>query len=612
MDLPTLLVRETVQNSWDAAQHTDVRPINYRLDGWTMTGPELEALRSVVFSDRSVPSLPLAGVLEEDRVPVLVISDRGTTGLGGTTRADIVTSEPSDFADFVRNVGQPPDKDQGGGTYGYGKAVLFLASKAFTIVAYTRCVTCGKAESRLIAIGLGEPFSRPEEDVERLYTGRHWWGKCDPEAGVEPVVDADADAIASLIGLPGFPGDSYGTSIMIVGAEFGELDFRSAMEQMREAILWHCWPKMVEPSGQSPAIEFSLTMEGEELPLGSPLDHPDLRGFVQAYFAASGTGTQGVLTARVEEIRSQSPKRHLGQLGVVQYIRDQRLPDSTPGRPFTGPPHHVALMRGPRLVVKYLAGPDAPVPGVAWAGAFVADHAVDRAFAAAEPPTHDDWTPDILPRSHEKVFVNVGLRNIRESVKMFTRPQPPATNSPVVPLAGLAMALGGLLAGASGPGTRGTAPVEHNPTPTTSWSASPGVPAGKGSTSRGGGSGEPAGVAPQRARRLMPRVEVQDHELVVDGGGAAVDVRFRLKPGAATRTIVTAVPAVAVNDGSALERELPVGAPRPRVLHWQIGAQVSFSEQLVTEGTEEVDGSVRVLIPPDTSVAVTLSAEGAE
>ena len=56
----------------------------------------------------------------------------------GTYAADEL-GEPRDFVDFVRNIGQPPDKDLGGGSFGYGKAAFYIASRARTILVDTLC-----------------------------------------------------------------------------------------------------------------------------------------------------------------------------------------------------------------------------------------------------------------------------------------------------------------------------------------------------------------------------------------------------------------------------------------------------------------------------------------
>src|SRR5262249_33186960 len=118
-----------------------------------------------------------------------------------------------------------------------------------------------------------------------------------------------------------------------------------------------------------------------------------------------------------------------------------------------GPAHHVALMRQPRFVVKYVEGPESDAPEAEWVGVFLANPDIDSAFAMAEPPTHDDWAPKILERSHAKTFVNVALARIRDAMREFMGPQATeATGDMSLPLGKLATDLAGIIAGDVGPG----------------------------------------------------------------------------------------------------------------------------------------------------------------
>ena len=58
-------------------------------------------------------------------------------------------------------------------------------------------------------------------------------------------------------------------------------------------------------------------------------------------------------------------------------------------RPFEGATHHVALMRTPRLIVKYEPYGENPMPGLDWAGVFLADKAVADAVQAGTVVTFD-------------------------------------------------------------------------------------------------------------------------------------------------------------------------------------------------------------------------------
>ena len=117
----------------------------------------------------------------------------------------------TDFVDLIRDTGRRASKGFGGGTYGFGKAVLCQASAVSTMVIYSR-TTLGPHASRLIAMAIGNDEYQ-EQGVR--YTGRHWWGI--PKDGVaEPVLGADADAAAATLGLHGLITGPTGTAAMVI------------------------------------------------------------------------------------------------------------------------------------------------------------------------------------------------------------------------------------------------------------------------------------------------------------------------------------------------------------------------------------------------------------
>ena len=120
------------------------------------------------------PLLGLESALEDVSLNFLAVSDSGTWGLSGPTRADVdPAGDRSDFVDFVRDTGRRANKGFAGGTYGFGKVVLCEASAVSTIVIYTKTMMSGLDSSRFIAMAIGD-----DEYTERgvRYTGRHWWG----------------------------------------------------------------------------------------------------------------------------------------------------------------------------------------------------------------------------------------------------------------------------------------------------------------------------------------------------------------------------------------------------------------------------------------------------
>src|SRR4051812_22506365 len=204
-----VLVREAVQNCWDA-KRPDSPGIRVDIGRATLDHEQLSLLRHSVLVDPP-PGLPLELELREG-MQTMYFADFGTHGLAGPTRADR-SGEPRDFVDFVRNIGQPPDKDFGGGSFGYGKAAFYIASRARTIVVDTLCQRPGgELERRFIACALGENYTAGG----RPYTGRHWWGRM-LDGVPEPLIGSDAEEASRVLELPDRQGlEGLRTTVVIV------------------------------------------------------------------------------------------------------------------------------------------------------------------------------------------------------------------------------------------------------------------------------------------------------------------------------------------------------------------------------------------------------------
>src|SRR5690606_26852557 len=112
-------------------------PVDYRIDLGTVSPAHAAAWRDLLTCNApSREHLPLRPSLNGPVIRVMTVSDRGTTGLGGPTRADSAVTRNHDFVSFVRNVGEPRDNELGGGTYGFGKGVFYLVSQAGTILVH--------------------------------------------------------------------------------------------------------------------------------------------------------------------------------------------------------------------------------------------------------------------------------------------------------------------------------------------------------------------------------------------------------------------------------------------------------------------------------------------
>jgi hypothetical protein len=564
IDFWSLYVREALQNCWDARAGEGPVGVTFEVRG-------LNDDQHAFFTDEVIGSLPPDGsetwdALLSDRT-VVTVADYGTSGMGGPTRADVADPTVHDFADFVWNIGQPPDKRHGGGTYGYGKSVHYLASGAHAILVYTSCLVGGTPESRLILCAWGREFSGEVEDRQVPFTGRHWWGMA-PRARdlpVAPLTGEYADRVAGALGIGPFPGGT-GTCVMALAAA---VDDRAEWGRtVADAVVWHCWPKLVGGDNGSEML-VAVRVDGEAVPVTAPEEHPEVSVLAECLRSVR-TSEEGA--ELVETIRLQRPAIVTGTLALKRHMVREAEP--SPARPFEGPLRHVALMRAPLLVVEYMEGPEPPAPFAGWAGVFVADPEHDRAFALSEPPAHDAWIPKGVEDKNLRRVVNVTLRRLSEVVRRFTSPRPPATDGEGVGLGALADRLGDLLP------VGGVGPV---------------VPP------RGGGGGNTEGSV----RRS--RASVTGHELEMADGDLILVARVLVQLRSVVREASLFMEVgVATNDGAGVETSTPAGASVPRVLRWVDSTGTAHDGEAVTvTGPDEAVWQAHVSLPPD--AAVTLS-----
>ena len=166
-----LLVREAIQNSWDA-KIDGPDPMRVEVALTELTSDQRRTLiRAAMPLPDPPPGLPLADQLATERLRVSTIADRGTVGLVGLHRPKpAAEGEPTDFVYFVRNIGQPPDREFGAGSFGYGKGAFYLLSRASTIIVHTHCGLGhggGSTESRLIACALGDHYDDPPPNARK-------------------------------------------------------------------------------------------------------------------------------------------------------------------------------------------------------------------------------------------------------------------------------------------------------------------------------------------------------------------------------------------------------------------------------------------------------------
>ena len=414
LGLTKTVIRESFQNCIDAARKNTAPNILLRVR--VLTDDERAALATRVFAELPADATSREAITASLRKPdvrVMEIADFGTNGLAGPTRADIPSDGPdeADFVNFMRNVGAARDIHQGGGTYGYGKTSLYAMSGCSAIVADSETTTSGKPVRRIMACHLGAAHDAEREGhPRRRYTGRHWWGIGDGEGGVDPAEEELAIDLSRSLGMPERARGTTGTTIMIVDPMLFDDGDGSIADDLLETVLWNFWPRMTETTETLRKLAIRLEVDGQIVAVPKPEEYPPLDLFAAA-LKDIREGVDGLRT-----IRSQRPAKDLGQLAIKRGMCGARASGaSREGSTIPRQSSHIALMRPVELVVKYLEGEAFPDRRYEWAGVFVCsdDDEVEHAFALAEPPAHDDWIPENMPKGPTKTFVRVALRELK-------------------------------------------------------------------------------------------------------------------------------------------------------------------------------------------------------
>lgn len=575
LDLWSVLLRESLQNSWDARQG---RHIDFHVADVLLSEEQTNVLVHDLFwelppqgASRHIPQKVSSG-----RLRVLIISDYGTSGLGGPIRANIepAQGERADFADFVRNFGRDDGKGLGGGTYGYGKGVLYQASSVGVCLVYSQAVVGNTIENRLIGVSGGDGGY-----VQGGYkfTGRNWWGAISADGIVDPVIGDSARLIAQSVGMP-IPGlEQTGTCIMVLApqhfqSEAGDVLLTDRISAIRTAAIKWAWPHAVD-MGDGPNVRFAFSLDGESLPKIEPMRDPLVKHFAQAYaeserFAALKKSPVSSQT-KLEIIMSRNPIRRLGILAMRQAINDVSDDRSLE--------NSVALMRAPRIIVKYL-DVTAPADDYSVYSVFVADETVDEDFASSEPVTHDDWiVKDAMTRGSFN-FVRIALNRIEATFKQMHGSGGPATIAKQAAGATrIATALGRLVGGITGHGA----------------GSQPGKKPGAGGHSQAG------------SRRASVKLAAPPRLLDIDGS-SHVGFPYRIFGGKAGESFELQARAHVVTLTGATEFDAPLGAEGPEFVGWEIEGELVRVQTIQVDVPSEHDLIAIFTQPKNTAVTSTV------
>ena len=461
-----VLVRETLQNSWDAADLDDWVPA-YGVHIYRPSDEAKRVLTDSIFAELP-PSLEvLEQSLQDPDMHVMEIYDRGTTGLNGPVRASEAADpdSPNNFNAFVFDIGTTKSDGASGGTFGFGKTATFEVSHAHSVVYWSVCATrSGDLEHRLIASTLHEPY---DQDGAR-YTGAHWWGDPD-DAEIVPLRGDAAQMLGEALFKTTFGEDETGTSILVIDPEMTDVkdsDLETVaerrpvrsdaeadilVEEIVEALADNAWPKVVYAGGEYPPMLFEIFRRDEQLEVAAKIRSHYTR------YSKSLTEIRKTLdqlegptdeSADFQVLKSSPPipinlrparsfdAPHSAFFGertdsVSGYLHLMLTLDSSAGavggnKDSVGdsPCNQLCLMRSKaEFVVYYDKVVDIELDGLQWTGVFKPTPECDHHFASSEPPTHDAWTPNTAESEISSYVVRRTIEQVRKKTRDFLEAQ---------------------------------------------------------------------------------------------------------------------------------------------------------------------------------------------
>ncbi len=438
----TVMAREVIQNSWDAARDLrsslkgsdqDAPPFELEFEYRDLVGEEKEEIIDKLHlntlasrledKDRQNLGLRQHDCLEKissaEALPLLYIREKGTTGMYGPWEG-----AKSKIYQALVSIGYT-DKDEGsGGSYGYGKAGLIRASAIRSVLAYT-CFKERRNDEGVTRRALGMTYWGQHSHGDESYTG---FARMADE-NRRPFENDQADQIARELGMslraPDKLGD-LGTTFLLVDPTVQPNELKKAVERW-----W--WPAI----DNEDFFVSIVTPDGDRIH-PRPRKDETLRPFIRAHEIATTRQDNSpeeedktsFNAIEKDDTRYDNP----GNLGLVADLEGWSYADQTVSNVKDGEPveHRslVALMRDPNMVVEYYdAGQTAPYVR----GSFVAGIDVNETLRKTEPKGHDAWrtTSDDGGEigEHAADVAKTILNRIRGSVNRFRSnlkpPSPP-------------------------------------------------------------------------------------------------------------------------------------------------------------------------------------------
>lgn len=391
------LSRETLQNSWDAADDTENFKMVFRFEEYTGDKKRLvaDALGLQELREYESTSCPMkfpskSALYDQDGsskpLKILYVEDYGAHGL----RGPIGWQSGSELFRAIYDLGNSNKNASAGGSYGFGKSAMFGNSQINMVCAYSAF----------------EPgFANPEHDagapaeidpISRRYVGFAYWTghtsdgrKRDGRAMLaaasgslhKPFEDAEADTQALRVGIrprnPRIPTDR--------GTTFAIIDHAVEPSELLQKIEENWWPAMEQ---------FGLRIEikaGGKTLTPDPFKRPELVALRRA-LALAMDGTPGdsewKWTGATDPGFEPFEVIRPGTLAII------KVDSVTQGGLKEPAGAKIARVRGTRMLVDYLKVPSAH----ALRGIYVAsddhlpsDPGENFFLRLAENAAHDNW-----------------------------------------------------------------------------------------------------------------------------------------------------------------------------------------------------------------------------
>lgn len=438
-DRATLLAREVIQNSWDAAielQRTDDNAPQFEIEFeyrdlagdarraalGAMDLPSLgERVRRLDRSDIGLRQTDCLDHLDEDPLPVIVISEKGTTGMYGPWE-----NAASKMYLALISLGYTVKEEGAGGSYGYGKAGLISGSATRTVFAYT-CFRERPDDPGVTRRLLGMTYWGQHDLDGKNYSGFARLGETTDE-GIRPFENESADAYAERLGIPTRRSDhlsDLGTTFILIEPTVEPLDLVKAISR-------NWWPAIIDQ-------DFIVTVRDAAGNIHHPRPRRDpiLQTFIRAYEVATIPQDNPQPHERPSKLQSiRAGDREFTEPGMLGLIADPTgwsyADETTTAVDDDAVEHHslIALMRGPKMVVEYFVAGNTP-PYVR--GAFVAGESVDDYLRRTEPKGHDAWKTTSAEGELESIGAEIAraiLTRIRSQVGNFRRQLKPPKQPP--------------------------------------------------------------------------------------------------------------------------------------------------------------------------------------